>query len=485
MFLALLAAASFAKPVKRTDTDASFIKILDDRTMRDAIKKEKRAFVLFHADHQRLSDVAYSYYVSVAREYRDKANFFVVPAAVGSDVARTYSVTGNPSLLHFRRGTKLGTQHGLYSRESIERFVKNWTRPSFTEVQFRENAESDEMWASLSSIVPDMQLTVVIFGDNTTKFGRCAVELSEELGTFFPFIRVTDRDAAKKMGVRFPSIVMVRFDDSQRLEYTGEPDVDEMFIWAQHAAISQFKNLDTSLLFSPDGVAVKSAITFLNTSDDEQMDRVFRALGTLSGQQNWIRLYYADAVEQKAARKLFGVEQLPAMVLLSANYTHCQFSVSSPEDRDSFGAFYEDYLPLKTVRTPVEMYGGLRPVTEFAFEKLAEEGPFFTLFTSAFCAKCKPMKMATIDAAKAIIANGGKTNWAFWDVTTATPSFQSNISLSIPSVWYFPTANVTEGVPYMGPQNFLSVMEWAHGQAPDFDLDEFMAKELGGGFDTI
>ena len=485
MFLLALASLTLAKPVARTDTDAAFIKILDDRTMRDAIKKEKRAFVLFHADHQRLSDVAYSYYVSVAREYRDKASFFVVPASLGSDVARTYSVTGNPSLLHFRKGTKVGTEYGLYSRESVERFVANWTRPSYIDVHFREDVKGDDMWASLGSLLPDMQLAVVIFGDNTTKFGRCALELSEELGTFFPFLKISGQQEARKMGVRFPSIVMVRFEDSQKNEYTGEPDVDEMFIWAQHMAIPQFRNLDNSALFSPDGVAMKSAIAFMDMEDDVQLDRVFRSLGKFAQQQNWIRLYYADANEQKAMRKLFGIDELPRLLLLAANYTDCQYTVTTVEDNDSFTAFFEDEVPLKSLKTPVGMYGGLRPVTEFAFEKMSEEGPFFTLFTSAFCAKCKPMKMAAIDAAKAIIANGGKTNWAFWDVTTATPSFQSNISLSIPSVWYFPTANVSEGIPYMGPQNFLSIMEWAHGQAPDFDLDEFMTKELGSSFDAI
>ena len=132
------------------------------------------------------------------------------------------------------------------------------------------------------------------------------------------------------------------------------------------------------------------------------------------------------------------------------------------------------------------MYGTLRPVTEFSFEKLMEEGPFFTLFTSAFCTKCKTLKRAGIDAAKTIAKNNGKTKWAFWDVTKSSPSFQSNISLGIPSIWYFPTNNLTEGVLYAGPSNYLSIVEWVNGLEPEsFDLDKIMTKEIGGGFDEI
>ena len=486
MFLLFLSIPALCLQIPRREADTSFIKVLDDGTMRDAIKKEKSAFVMFHADHARQSDVAYGHYTRVARQYKKNATFFVVPASLGSDVMRTYSVSGTPALLHFRLGTKTGQHNGLFSYASVEAFIANWTSPRMVKLDFKPDVSASEVFSAVQGVFPDRQLAVAIFGDKSTKYGRCMYELADELGTFFPFVCIDDKAAAAALGLNMPSLVMMRFEDAQQAVYKGEPDVDEMFIWTQHFSIPQFRNLELKDLFSPDGVSVKSAIAFLDMNDGNQVDTVFPAIGKYASLQNWIKFYYADVNDYKSLIDLFKIDKFPSLLYLSANYTHCGYAIADVLDNETFNAFYEDNLSLNTIQTPQGMYGILRPVTEFAFEKMADEGPFFAVFTSAFCMKCKTLKSAAIDAAKTIARNNGKINWAFWDVTQATPSFQSDLQIGIPSVWYFPTGNLTQGISYAGPPNFLSIVEWVSGYAPDaFDLDEIMTNELGGGFDEI
>jgi hypothetical protein len=279
---------------------------------------------------------------------------------------------------------------------------------------------------------------------------------------------------------------LFRFEDRYKAGYAEEPDVDDMFIWAQHQAVPGFRNLDTPALFSPDGVSQRSVIAFLSFKHLEQIDQAFPLIGQYSNDQRWVKFWYADVAEQRAAAELFGITETPTVVFLSANYTHLGFAKGGLGDNETFKAFFDETLKLETIKTPRQMYGSMRVVTEFAFEKMADEGPFFTLFTSAFCVKCKNLKQATIDAVDTLTRYDIELPWAFWDVTIATPSFQKNASIGIPSIWYFPTVNVSEGIPYAGQPNFLAIIEWAHGRnSSAFDLDSVMTGELGGGFDAI
>ena len=260
-----LNAFSFNRP----ETDSSFIKILDDHTMRDTIRKTRSAFVFWHADYQRLSDSAYFKYVNVAQEFRRKSSFFVVPASVGADVARTYGIPGNPCLMHFRYGTKTGIHYGLFSEDSIRRFVLNWTTPKVRDITpfLPAQPTMNQIMNQIVATLPDSSLAVIAAIDNTTKFGKCVFELADELGSFFPFVQLSNKEVAAAFGVSFPSLSLLRFEDFQRFLYDGEADSDEMFIWTQHNSIPLFRHLNTRDLFSLDGVSQKSAVAFYDTNN--------------------------------------------------------------------------------------------------------------------------------------------------------------------------------------------------------------------------
>ena len=473
--------------IPRQEVDTDFIKILDDKTMRDTIKKSKNSFVLFHADHIRLSDSAYHNYVSVATDYKGKADFYVVPASQGSDVARTYAVPGNPTLFHFTYGTKNGIHLGMFSKPSIQRFIANYTKPGYIELEIPENSTKDDIMEIISKATPDAPHVVALFCDESTQFGRAAYKVINDLGSYFTFVNIKSEAAAHAFGVRSPSIVFLRYEDSMRFVYTKEADADEMFIWVQHCSVPDFKELEPLHLFSPDGVSMKSVVTIYDDNNAESKDSVFISLGNLSNSQNWVRLYYADYSVHRGFADLFGVKTLPTTLYLSVNYTHIKFyAEEKPADKQTFDAFFSDSLPLNVVQTPPALYDDMRPVNEYAFEKMLEEGPSFTLFNSKFCVKCKTMKQATFDAAHTIRRNGGNIRFGSWDVTLATPSFQRDMDIGVPSLWYFPDANLTHGEPYAGPQNFLSIMEWINGKQPgQFDSDKVMEHELGSEFDEI
>ncbi|EAY22693.1 hypothetical protein TVAG_476220 [Trichomonas vaginalis G3] len=472
--------------IDRSELDTEFIKVLDDRTMRDTIKKSKNSFVLFHADHLRMSDSAYLSYASIAKKYEKKADFYVVPASNGADVSRTYNVPGNPTLMHFNFGTKTGQHLGMYSKSSIERFIQNYTTTSIIELNFAEDVTKQQILDKIAESTVDRPHCIVLFCDNETQFGRAAYKTQNDLGTFYTYINIKSEAAAKAYGARWPSIVFMRFDDAQTFTYTKEADPDEMFIWIQHCAIPNFRPLDPAHLFSMDGVPLKSVISFLDTSDNKQYDDVFMALGKISNDDKWINLYYVDIRENPALVKLFGITEFPSTIYLSANYSIIKFySEKGALNEETYKKFESDELKYSIVPTPEALFDDLRPVNEIAFEKMLQEGPFFTFFNSRFCVKCKTMKAAVFDAVHTIRRNSGKLKFASWDITLATPSFQKDLDIGIPSLYYYPDNNMTHGEVYVGPQNYLSIMEWVNAKTASFDLDDVMNKEVGGSFDEI
>lgn len=215
------------------------------------------------------------------------------------------------------------------------------------------------------------------------------------------------------------------------------------------------------------------------TDSDEGRDVLFPILGKFASSKKWIKVFHANVKDHKPFIKFLNITHFPSYVFLSANYSTFDYLVS--DDFNLSEDFSDEKLKLNSIETPSELYGGVKTVSEYAFERL--EKPFFTLFNSAFCAKCKTMKMAYLDAAFVVKK---KLNWAMWDVTQSTPSFQRNLSIGIPSVWYFNSSNVFEGEAYSGPSNYLSVVEWIYSKSPTFDLDQLMRQELGGDtFDSI
>lgn len=478
MFLFLCLARSLQ--VERPELGEDVVKVLDDRTMRETIKKDRTAFVLFHADHQRLSDAAYLKYSAIARNHKSDSKFYVVPASAGQDVARTYNVVGYPFLMHFRYGTKTGTHLGMYSGNSIQRFVTNHsTLPALNIVS---GSSQSDVVNQIANEFAEASAIVLVLSDSSSEFGKVSNNLVDELSHFIPFARITNESLAKELGFKFPSILMLRPDDSQTIYYDGSIDSDEMFMWVMHNSIPKFRPLNPEKLFSHDGVSLESVIGFYKGTGS---DDLFISLGNISNQVQWMNVFYVDINEMPSLAKIFGVTD-EKLVFVRANYSKIQYNVQSIQKTEAALDFRDGKLELTTIQTPPRLYGDVRKITEQEFERMQEQGTFVIMFGSAFCSKCRPLREAYFDAGHALGRQNSNITLAYWDVTEATPSFNKERDIGVPSIFVLPGGNMDKMVAYTGPTNLLSIVEWASGVAGNSEAaDDMIRSELGAEFDEI
>ncbi|EAY12796.1 hypothetical protein TVAG_401220 [Trichomonas vaginalis G3] len=479
MFLLLQSALAFY--VERPETDEEVIKNLDDRTMRETIKKDRSAFVLFHADHQRVSDSAYLQYSSIAKKYKNASKFYVVPASVGQDVARTYGVVGYPFLFHFRYGTKTGNHFGRYTRSSIERFIANHTKIACLEIN--PTGSQGDVINQIANEYIDASAIVLVVSDSNNEFGKAADKLIDELAPFMPFARIKDEAKAIEIGFEAPSLILLRADDRQTVKYDGGADSDEMFLWIMHNSIPKFRPLNPQKLFSHDGVSLDAVIAM---SYGVGSDDLFISLENITNQVPWLAAYYVDLTEMPTIGRMMNVTG-ESLVFVRANYSKIQFSVQSSKSPEKALDFEEDKLEMKTIEAPPSLYGYVRKITEPEFERLEERGEkFVVMFGSAFCSKCRNMRESYFDAAMALGRQGSKISFSYWDITEMTPSFSRDKDISVPSIFVVSKGDVETMEQYTGPTNFLSIIEWSSALiGKSDDADKMIKSELGSEFDEI
>ena len=482
MFLFLSFCSS--KLLERYEKESMYMSVLDDKTMRETIKKDKSAFVLFHADHQRISDTCYLRYLSIAEKYQDKASFYVVPASGGQDVARTYDVVGYPFLMHFRYGTKTGTHLGLYSYDSIERFIANHTKYQATVME-----PTQDLYAEILDLFPESTAICVVIAKEDSEFGKVVSNLIDELASHMQFVHIKDEEKAKELGFKAPSLGIIRSDDKQYTEYNGDINVDDMFVWVMHAAIPKFRRLTYSRIFSHDGATLDSVIAFIsqNTGDNNQELNAFKTLSKISNDSPWIGCYYVYLEEDKAFVNLLGAKA-GSIGFIKSNYSYISYALMDINESESaMTKFLDDKLEMQTVPVPPALYGDIQVVTEPSFEGLlSNEKPFVVMFGSAFCKKCITLKQAYFDAAHTLRRNNASSIFGYWDVTEATPSFQKDMDIGVPSIYLFPTSNITDGRFYNGPRDYLSIIEWYSVNIDEGNAsDDIVRKELNPQFDEI
>lgn len=474
-------------PVKREVFDTTVLKVLDDTFNVDAFSKVKSAFLFFHTDHLRISDVAYMNYVEAASKHQGEAIFYVVPQPKGSKIAQTYEIKGTPNLIHVRYGHRKGTHLGMFSKDSINRFVTNWTTPKYIDFSTGMDISEKELFVALKQVFPENKFCILLLSDNSTKYGRNSIDIAEDLAYYFSFARLSVKEVANTLNVRYPSLLLFRFEDSQRVAYSGDLKSDLIYEWATENLKANYKKLDLYDLFSPDGVPMKSIIAFYDSSDPDQFDQISPILEKNSKKYSNYLFYHSDYRRTRAIANLFNVTKLPSLVFLSSNYTYLNFALSTDiKNSEQIDAFTKGNLELSRISTPSQLYGYVKQVTEYSFDKIREQGPVYTIFTVSNSVRCKNLKTAAYDAAQTLKRYGTELQWAIWDVNKQEPSFSYNISISIPSLWYFGDKNISKGYLYQGPPNYLAIIEWANGNDPDlFDIDEITSQELGSDFDEI
>jgi hypothetical protein len=139
--------------------------------------------------------------------------------------------------------------------------------------------------------------------------------------------------------------------------------------------------------------------------------------------------------------------------------------------------FSENRAQMRTIATPRALYGYAVEVNEEGFVALLRRGALFVAFERRGCQACGDRAEAARQVATAAAKAGSRIAWAIWDTANALPSFLHALQLPIPSLWFFPSQNLSEAVFYPGNADAASIAKWAHAQARDFPIEGVLAQQ--------
>jgi hypothetical protein len=285
----------------------------------------------------------------------------------------------------------------------------------------------------------------------------------------YRMFRVENPIAASLLEVRFPSIVFFQTADRMMEVYDSEPVLASMLAWLESISASKFKKFELTDLVAPDGLPVKLVMSFLRKSEKFAPLRALTKEATRFPQLLWTwtdpghyRKFLSHLNYSSKAKRLCLLSSF-----VSIGYTECQ----------TLAAFAGNTALLKSFPTPRDFYGYAVEVTELGFRELLRHGPVFVVFDLKRCDTCHQRVDAARQSAQRMAEYGSKTNWCIWDGERSPPRFASDLSIPMPSLWYFPSDNIAEAVFYRGHANVVGIVRWAHTQTRDFDLPALLQRE--------
>lgn len=239
--------------------------------------------------------------------------------------------------------------------------------------------------------------------------------------------------------------------------------------WLSSMGRHPFRRFDFSDMVSPDGVPVKLVLNFVKREDRESALPALRAEARTYPRLNF---RFADPSLFRAFLGHFNYSASSTRLCFLASfieigYTECPTLVPFSENR----------AVLRTVPTPRDIYAFAVDVNEEGFFELLRRGPLFATFDRAGCQACGDRAESARQAAVQTAKFGSRAAWCVWDTATAYPSFLQALQLPIPSLWYFPTENLSEAIFYGGNADPASVVKWVHAQVADFALDAALAHQ--------
>ncbi|OHT11971.1 hypothetical protein TRFO_18351 [Tritrichomonas foetus] len=475
MFLSLL-----THLLLRENFDDSFIKRVNDNNFRNIIQHDKSGFIFFHHIGYLVSDQGYLHYVDVARKYQNLTNFYVAVFSSSANIAHQFRIMSFPTLLYLPNITSKIEMYGSFSFNNLNAFISSHTNHTIPVIENLPNdVTTESLLSHITSDEYDSSQYVFIYADEKTRFGRTAVTMASQLmndnSIDYKFVKIVNKIDSLK--VRFPSLLYIRKEDNVPFVYDKDPKVDLMQKWIKSIPKAKLVPFSPSLFFSKDGSNVRTIINFV---DRKNTITEIPNLVKLAEKYPTIKVTYADPSDYLIYLNLFGfkqVETFPKQLCINSNfqtfkYANCDGKIDE---------FTKNQLELNNVSVPSAAYGFLAPTNEIGFKSLLSKGPVFTTFTATECKPCQELESAAEAAAKKVSTSGSKSSWSLWDVKALhTPSFVKQIKFTVPSLWYFPTTNFSEGVRYEGSNDYFDVIEWAYNQTKDFDLEQLLVREVEG-----
>jgi hypothetical protein len=462
--------ASVSAAVRRSPAlDDSLVPRITDANRSTLFTSSTRCLVFFHADHSRLSDLAYLKFIHVIRDYSGIIPFYVAPSALNTELSRRLRVSVFPSLCFIFNENYTTRLHGSFSFDSLSRFLENCTRPAYTVLQITSSTTHQDIISRTTVDEFDESSVVFLLSDTETRFGRLSVELTETFPPLYRMIKIENPLAGRLFGTRVPSIIFYRHSDDTQEVYEGAPLLGEMVHWLERVGVSRLKLFDVFDLFAKDGLPVKLVLNFVRRSERKA---AFPILREEARRFPGIISTFAEPDRYRQFLSMFEHNDTSKRVCLLSTFLSIGHT-----DCETLDSFASNAAPLRYFTPPRSLYGYAVSVNELGFRELLRTGPLFVAFDVKGCESCNERAGTARTAAIRVSQFGSRTNWCIWDTDHAAPSFAGQLELPMPSLWYFPSEQVSKAVFYRGRADVVSIVRWAHAQIGDFDLSALLQRE--------
>ena len=415
----------------------NFIKIVTDKTWPEIQKKSKNIFLFFHASHQRVSDMGYLRFIEIAQKYQNLTTFYVIPGSFGDQTARQFRIGGFPSLFYLSSETIINEMYGPFSFDNIERFIKNQLSKGFQDLEINENFTYNNLISNCFRDEFEMDSTIFLFSDESTRFGRISIQFAKEFSNNFRFIRIKNENFIKKLGFRFPSIHLFRIDDHEEFNYIGEPNIKSILEWINQLPNPKIKEFDQNSLFSIDGNLIKTIIYFNNNLNN------LKKINFL----NNIKYFYSNSINIKPLLNYFNLSLNLSKIYIQSNYTHISINENN---------FNNNFL-----FTPSQLYDNIALISQSSFENMINFNPLFVLFTKPNCPRCDDLYQFTLPAAYHFNQKNKSIRWTIWDIQKNIPNYLNKLNLNLPSLYYIPNKNFSNIIEFKGQKEDKQILQWA------------------------
>lgn len=440
----------------------SFIKVITDANWNDVKKKIKDGIVFFHAQHQRISDTGYLRYVHVARQYaRDHDDrFYVVNGLYADKVPREFKIPGWPSLFYYKYDRHEPTYiefHGPMSVSNLDNFIKNFTSPGFVDVNVSSTMGTQDLIRMAFRDEFESFSTGFIFGNNESRFGRVCEQFAKAHSGNIRFLRISNPDVARNVGVHFPSISIFRIEDHQMFNFFGEPKIENIEKWfknevSQNINVKEFNQYE---LFDISGLSLRTVIKLIPREERIGNSSIFEDLNKLYYIGTPYIFRYGDPTELRSLIRLFNISEDAKRICVISNYT--KLGIYDCSEGDVFSQ-----TP-NFVNTPPEIYGEIATITETAWQDFLDYGPLVVLFTAEKnCRLCPEFEYYFQEAFYQLRGAVPKNvRFAMWPIADNNKvSFMNRIHTQPPSYFFFPSHLMTEAIKYTGNRDVNEIRKW-------------------------
>ena len=459
------------KYISRQLLSDNYIKRVNEMQWANYEKQPGMKFLFFHASSDRISDIAYLRYVDISREFVKPRTqtFFVIHALDGDTLARQYRIKGYPTLFAVKDGKHLFEMPGAFSKSNLRRFLKNMTFLGYNEIdpQIVSNCtDSLCIYKSTKSDLYDVNPRLIIFADNSTRFGRISTEYSQTLASSLHVYRIQSKSVAENLHLRYPSLLYIN-SNYKEYKYSGDPTINGIESWIKGIPSSTISYLNLKKLFdSLVRTPKKSVIKFINSIQDIDYIKELNNFTLLSQQYPKLHFFYANQDEFRSLIHLTNFSesvQKDKFLCISANLTLFSFAKCDQNSLPDFEkSLYSNLHGYQSIYTPSGLYDYYAPMNSNLFSRSNPiENSFIAFYSSNMGSSYRLYEEVEL-IAKEFGNLGGETHWYHWNVKGDVPSFREDLNLSIPSLWYIPKNDIKNAMLYNSTKYDRNLFDWAY-----------------------